>query len=136
MLYNSYDDWSKNFAWPSSAAAAGRAFLRCGSGIRGQGLETWSRLRSAVRTHVLRHRLERLQPDVCGCGGFTEMKKIVAWRRPPVCAWCRTSGAPPWCRAEEHTSELQSLMRTSYAVFCLKKKKCVRRKRIICAFGT
>src|SRR3546814_10776077 len=26
-------------------------------------------------------------------------------------------------RAEEHTSELQSLMRISYAVFCLKKKK-------------
>src|SRR3546814_9943918 len=25
-------------------------------------------------------------------------------------------------RSEEHTSELQSLMRTSYAVFCLKKK--------------
>src|SRR3546814_3057408 len=32
------------------------------------------------------------------------------------CARCRT-------RSEEHTSELQSLMRISYAVFCLKKKK-------------
>src|SRR3546814_3291965 len=31
-------------------------------------------------------------------------------------------GAEPWCRSEEHTSELQSLMRISYAVFCLKKK--------------
>src|SRR3546814_9483561 len=29
------------------------------------------------------------------------------------------------CRSEEHTSELQSLMRISYAVFCLKKKKTV-----------
>src|SRR3546814_2062295 len=28
-----------------------------------------------------------------------------------------------WVRSEEHTSELQSLMRISYAVFCLKKKK-------------
>src|SRR3546814_6603313 len=27
-----------------------------------------------------------------------------------------------WDRSEEHTSELQSLMRSSYAVFCLKKK--------------
>src|SRR3546814_3223891 len=27
-----------------------------------------------------------------------------------------------WARSEEHTSELQSLMRISYAVFCLKKK--------------
>src|SRR3546814_1518782 len=31
------------------------------------------------------------------------------------------SGRSP--RSEEHTSELQSLMRISYAVFCLKKKK-------------
>src|SRR3546814_3025858 len=29
----------------------------------------------------------------------------------------------PYGRSEEHTSELQSLMRISYAVFCLKKKK-------------
>src|SRR3546814_1096206 len=31
--------------------------------------------------------------------------------------------ARPALRSEEHTSELQSLMRSSYAVFCLKKKK-------------
>src|SRR3546814_10119296 len=31
--------------------------------------------------------------------------------------------APSSSRSEEHTSELQSLMRISYAVFCLKKKK-------------
>src|SRR3546814_2947534 len=30
-------------------------------------------------------------------------------------------------RSEEHTSELQSLMRTSYAAFCLKKKKILRK---------
>src|SRR3546814_5750242 len=33
------------------------------------------------------------------------------------------AGAPARDRSEEHTSELQSLMRISYAVFCLKKKK-------------
>src|SRR3546814_5981794 len=32
-------------------------------------------------------------------------------------------------RSEEHTSELQSLMRISYAVFCLKKKKYTKRKK-------
>src|SRR3546814_10776238 len=32
-------------------------------------------------------------------------------------------GAVLYDRSEEHTSELQSLMRISYAVFCLKKKK-------------
>src|SRR3546814_6204677 len=31
-------------------------------------------------------------------------------------------------RSEEHTSELQSLMRSSYAVFCLKKKRTNRNK--------
>src|SRR3546814_6915188 len=31
-------------------------------------------------------------------------------------------------RSEEHTSELQSLMRISYAVFCLKKKKTINNK--------
>src|SRR3546814_18359018 len=31
-------------------------------------------------------------------------------------------------RSEEHTSELQSLMRISYAVFCLKKKKKIQQK--------
>src|SRR3546814_7172369 len=31
-------------------------------------------------------------------------------------------------RSEEHTSELQSLMRISYAVFCLKKKKTTKNK--------
>src|SRR3546814_2543782 len=47
-------------------------------------------------------------PVRCGC------------RRRPV-AWAQR----PWfaaARSEEHTSELQSLMRISYAVFCLKKK--------------
>src|SRR3546814_7604765 len=37
----------------------------------------------------------------------------------PRCSWAVRRGI----RSEEHTSELQSLMRLSYAVFCLKKKK-------------
>src|SRR3546814_997123 len=35
----------------------------------------------------------------------------------------RAAGSRSAMRSEEHTSELQSLMRISYAVFCLKKKK-------------
>src|SRR3546814_5888372 len=53
----------------------------------------------------------RQQLDVCGsrmiCHGRISYR--VAGRQSP--------------RSEEHTSELQSLMRISYAVFCLKKKK-------------
>src|SRR3546814_5945545 len=37
--------------------------------------------------------------------------------------WIALPGDASDCRSEEHTSELQSLMRISYAVFCLKKKK-------------
>src|SRR3546814_8482315 len=47
------------------------------------------------------------------------------WTFLPICAHDPTiaqlSTIVP--RSEEHTSELQSLMRNSYAVFCLKKKK-------------
>src|SRR3546814_5677302 len=38
--------------------------------------------------------------------------------------------ADPLPRSEEHTSELQSLMRISYAVFCLKKKKTSNRYQL------
>src|SRR3546814_1359864 len=40
----------------------------------------------------------------------------------------RHAGGDAADRSEEHTSELQSLMRISYAVFCLKKKKKNKRK--------
>src|SRR3546814_8374806 len=42
------------------------------------------------------------------------------------CTWNRLLNASR--RSEEHTSELQSLMRISYAVFCLKKKKKEKKK--------
>src|SRR3546814_322292 len=44
-------------------------------------------------------------------------------RRPP--------GREAYPRSEEHTSELQSLMRISYAVFCLKKKKKHQHKELV-----
>src|SRR3546814_3141896 len=41
-----------------------------------------------------------------------------------TCYQCHAEKRGPFLfRSEEHTSELQSLMRLSYAVFCLKKKK-------------
>src|SRR3546814_7947853 len=45
----------------------------------------------------------------------------VPWRN--VDAWYAGQLKTGYDRSEEHTSELQSLMRISYAVFCLKKKK-------------
>src|SRR3546814_3972182 len=76
----------------------------------------------------------RLQPDLahidraysiehhihsCGWNGLGRIRGC----RPFGQGDCRLS-PELWCsRSEEHTSELQSLMRISYAVFCLKKKK-------------
>src|SRR3546814_4438904 len=44
------------------------------------------------------------------------------WNRNIVSADCVNRSCGSSARSEEHTSELQSLMRISYAVFCLKKK--------------
>src|SRR3546814_5075430 len=72
------------------------------------------------------------------CGGASVPPSLIyeAAERFPNCLPWRTFGAtevptmtgPPASRAglrrsEEHTSELQSLMRSSYAGFCLKKKQ-------------
>src|SRR3546814_8628272 len=47
------------------------------------------------------------------------VKRIIARR---AARELRDGTSPNFGRSEEHTSELQSLMRNSYAVFCLKKK--------------
>src|SRR3546814_1652968 len=85
---------------------------------------------------------KRLQPEItvgdaseCSIFGGVDLKLLGKLR--PCCRWPNRCGYParPFRRAtllssrryrfrsEEHTSELQSLMRISYAVFCLKKKK-------------
>src|SRR3546814_9556492 len=69
----------------------------------------------------------------CDCGVSSQCRGLRAsvWGHPRTVVFCgvrafggcaseRISGCR---RSEEHTSELQSLMRISYAVFCLKKKK-------------
>src|SRR3546814_2981372 len=50
---------------------------------------------------------------------------LSAHRLPRDHAEVRLRQAGPAQRSEEHTSELQSLMRISYAVFCLKKKNTI-----------
>src|SRR3546814_9790825 len=50
--------------------------------------------------------------------GYVVPKFMLRWRFGARISYCLLTH-----RSEEHTSELQSLMRISYAVFCLKKKK-------------
>src|SRR3546814_7568723 len=47
---------------------------------------------------------------------------VPQWRRRPICAFPLNAIHDGHQDRKRHTSELQSLMRTSYAVFCLKKK--------------
>src|SRR3546814_5248740 len=59
--------------------------------------------------------------DYRDVGGLsTEVQQLLAIAQP---ATLGAASRIPGMRSEEHTSELQSLMRISYAVFCLKKKK-------------
>src|SRR3546814_8447656 len=70
----------------------------------------------AVRMVIYDHR-----DDVCGVEPICRVLPIA----PSTLPRTSQSGADADRveRSEEHTSELQSLMRISYAVFCLKKKK-------------
>src|SRR3546814_10566279 len=83
-----------------------------------------------IRLARLRWR-RRYSASSNGSGGVSSVMRSANGRRPPrrtggrdrrqrkrIIASRAASG-----RSEEHTSELQSLMRISYAVFCLKKKK-------------
>src|SRR3546814_5325476 len=56
-----------------------------------------------------------------GCGHSRAGLRQPCPKAGPLCRRLGSGRA----RSEEHTSELQSLMRTSYAVFCLKKKKTI-----------
>src|SRR3546814_8860750 len=59
-------------------------------------------------------------------GGHFRRHKLGRWHSGHAIRGRARGGgrpAPRSVRSEEHTSELQSLMRISYAVFCLKKKK-------------
>src|SRR3546814_7931790 len=100
-------------------------------------------LESARRRRLSRLRLKRCKRDLRLADGDVislvgnDLGEGVAHRnaihlsssaaaRPLSIASAARSAPPchvPAARSEEHTSELQSLMRISYAVFCLKKKK-------------
>src|SRR3546814_6825323 len=70
---------------------------------------------------------DREAAAVAGGGGADLRSKLgeppilESWRAPMP--KCHDTQREEIARSEEHTSELQSLMRISYAVFCLKKKK-------------
>src|SRR3546814_1782000 len=83
-------------------------------------LQTWERAQGvkadSCRNPDLRRATSTWQRSVTR--GMTSTQLIKALGQPYT-----RLGTTYTFRSEEHTSELQSLMRISYAVFCLKKKK-------------
>src|SRR3546814_4433061 len=83
----------------------------------------------AFANRLKRHRrlcitnAKRRLPRQCGpCRACETGTQPECHKAPPtLCAATGSRSVWEW-RSEEHTSELQSLMRISYAVFCLKKK--------------
>src|SRR3546814_7644033 len=84
-----------------------------------RGPEDAARLREGrVRGRAARRLAARGQGDLRQPDRAVRDRRAGRQRRPH-----RAQDHRRYLRSEEHTSELQSLMRISYAVFCLKKKK-------------
>src|SRR3546814_3997895 len=72
-------------------------------------------------------RLTKVPADTAGIQRGDLLKKdtylfaVIGISYTFVSSWCPAFS--DWGRSEEHTSELQSLMRSSYAVYCLQKTK-------------
>src|SRR3546814_3183973 len=95
----------------------------------GANLEVQPLLPGKVREHLSRAAIGRgdgrHQSDGVEHGGKLEQRVEHGDAKPPAAGALMNGDLPHehGFRSEEHTSELQSLMRSSYAVFCLKKKK-------------
>src|SRR3546814_3882494 len=74
-------------------------------------------------------RCRRLLPDLLRHGCLARHQRDL--RRLRAVARPRRQPEQGVARSEEHTSELQSLMRISYAVFCLNKKKTINKRNCI-----
>src|SRR3546814_6276981 len=106
-------DWSSDVC-PSDLGVRARQLRD----IRSRRLLLRCRLREDRRT-IARPAIRPLPVEL---RGIVRDREIDAQQRA-VAHSGRIVGDPDRFRSEEHTSELQSLMRISYAVFCLKKKK-------------
>src|SRR3546814_7277930 len=102
----------------SHRGGGGRGHLAAGSAA--DRVRPDRRLRPALRRQLL-------APAGVRCGALRRRAAHGAGQGVPPTAGGRASPGLV-NRSEEHTSELQSLMRISYAVFCLKKKKTIQQK--------
>src|SRR3546814_8093269 len=116
-------DWSSDVCLPISAdrdQTVSRRFKPSSrTSLNGEQPYPWDRLQP--QDEMSRHRgaKHRRRYELLGGISLLSPEYLLSVERWPF------HSEPPdhYVRSEEHTSELQSLMRISYAVFCLKKKK-------------
>src|SRR3546814_6729652 len=80
-----------------------------------------SSARLAITSRPLR--FSAIAPGVSNRASTRKLSNRLLPKSISPCAATASASDRSRSRSEEHTSELQSLMRISYAVFCLKKKK-------------
>src|SRR3546814_9992643 len=97
--------------------------LRCGNTCPVRGSETISRP-ALRRSEPERKAVPEVSPqEMARRVGTTTLSEWVEVSQKMIDTFADATGDHQFIRSEEHTSELQSLMRISYAVFCLKTKK-------------
>src|SRR3546814_9883754 len=101
-------DWSSDVCSSDLAAKADKTKAHASGGSRAIGLRTYYTAELVDPVAALKH-YKQAQPEALKAWLLDQGQKDVSAGKRAI-------------RSEEHTSELQSLMRTSYAVFCLKNK--------------
>src|SRR3546814_1434494 len=95
--------------------------LGCTVQISTDGQATWTDIDTVTRPAIVGAATDALAAPEISSTGFDETN-ILTVTLPTTNELQSVTDE----RSEEHTSELQSLMRISYAVFCLKKKKIIK----------
>src|SRR3546814_9413168 len=117
--------------WPDISLVGGEATTSApnSSGRWSAGVaKALSTTDTTLLARAIPHTASRSTTSIVGLAGVSKKNTLVLGLSASAKA-CGSRAStvvvsiPKRGRSEEHTSELQSLMRTSYAVFCLKKKK-------------
>src|SRR3546814_1801475 len=101
--------WFERYPWTSLRNGYRKLRLRCRPLLNG--------LKASLRSNYLTYLHSKLQFAISIQNPNSGPVRLI------ISSQTRALILPFRSRSEEHTSELQSLMRISYAVFCLKKKK-------------
>src|SRR3546814_7586154 len=105
----------------ASAAAQPAPIIVTGHGLPSSIGDSAYDLKLITRERLTGSASARLEDVLRDAAGFHQFRRSDSRSTHPTSQGATLRGLGGNARSEEHTSELQSLMRNSYAVFCLKK---------------